>query len=67
MLSAATDAIDSIVCQANDHDFGGIRVPKQKRNTEKRDEAFSNKVNALDDDGGVGGLTAMDVVVACLF
>ncbi|GJW48864.1 hypothetical protein Tco_0080510 [Tanacetum coccineum] len=30
---AATAAIASAVCQANDHGFGRIRVPKQKRNT----------------------------------
>nr|GEY43093.1 hypothetical protein [Tanacetum cinerariifolium] len=30
---AATAVIVSAVCQANDHGFGGIRVPKQKRNT----------------------------------
>ncbi|GJT32105.1 hypothetical protein Tco_0922524 [Tanacetum coccineum] len=30
---AATAAIVSAVCQANDHGFGGIWVPKQKRNT----------------------------------
>ncbi|GJV01045.1 RNA-directed DNA polymerase [Tanacetum coccineum] len=32
MLNAATAVIVSAVCQANDHGFGGIRVPKQKRN-----------------------------------
>ncbi|GJU20768.1 hypothetical protein Tco_1154110, partial [Tanacetum coccineum] len=31
--STATAAIVSAVYQANDHGFGGIRVPKQKRNT----------------------------------
>ncbi|GJU65684.1 hypothetical protein Tco_1247519 [Tanacetum coccineum] len=30
---SATAAIVSAVCQANDHGFGGIQVPKQKRNT----------------------------------
>nr|GEX90983.1 RNA-directed DNA polymerase, eukaryota, reverse transcriptase zinc-binding domain protein [Tanacetum cinerariifolium] len=30
---AAIAAIVSVVCQANDHNFEGIRVPKQKRNT----------------------------------
>nr|GEV16603.1 hypothetical protein [Tanacetum cinerariifolium] len=30
--SAATATIISVVCQANDHGFGRIRVPKQKRN-----------------------------------
>ncbi|GJR77799.1 hypothetical protein Tco_0090164 [Tanacetum coccineum] len=30
---AATAAIVSVVCQANDHGFEGIRIPKQKRNT----------------------------------
>ncbi|GJX36660.1 hypothetical protein Tco_0248217, partial [Tanacetum coccineum] len=29
----ANAAIVSAVCQANDHGFGGIRIPKQKRNT----------------------------------
>nr|GEU79454.1 hypothetical protein [Tanacetum cinerariifolium] len=33
LLEAATAAIVSVVFQANDHGFGGIRVPKQKRNT----------------------------------
>nr|GEU37734.1 uncharacterized mitochondrial protein AtMg00810-like [Tanacetum cinerariifolium] len=33
IASAATVAIVSAVCQANDHGFGEIRVPKQKRNT----------------------------------
>nr|GEW51606.1 subtilisin-like protease SBT1.7 [Tanacetum cinerariifolium] len=33
VLSVATAAIVSAVCQANDHGFGGIRVSKQKRNT----------------------------------
>ncbi|GKC15434.1 hypothetical protein Tco_1012216, partial [Tanacetum coccineum] len=31
--SAATAAIVSAVAHANDHGFGGIRVPKQKMNT----------------------------------
>ncbi|GKB56397.1 hypothetical protein Tco_0912583, partial [Tanacetum coccineum] len=30
---AATATIVSAVCQANDHGFGRIRIPKQKRNT----------------------------------
>nr|GEU58700.1 50S ribosomal protein L18-like isoform X4 [Tanacetum cinerariifolium] len=30
---AATAAIVFAVCQANEHGFGGIQVPKQKRNT----------------------------------
>ncbi|GKD66596.1 hypothetical protein Tco_1308704 [Tanacetum coccineum] len=33
MPSAATAANVFVGCQANDHGFGGIRVPKQKRNT----------------------------------
>nr|GEX70109.1 putative reverse transcriptase domain-containing protein [Tanacetum cinerariifolium] len=33
ILIAATAAIVSAVGQANEHGFGGIRVPKQKRNT----------------------------------
>ncbi|GKB58568.1 hypothetical protein Tco_0914754 [Tanacetum coccineum] len=31
----------SAVCQANDHGCGGIRVPKQKRNT--GDEGFGDE------------------------
>ncbi|GJS21070.1 hypothetical protein Tco_0449702 [Tanacetum coccineum] len=35
--STATAAIVFAVCQANDHGFGGIRVPKQKRNIDTKE------------------------------
>ncbi|GJR87249.1 ribonuclease H-like domain-containing protein [Tanacetum coccineum] len=45
---AATVAIVSAVCQANDHGFGGIRVPKQKRNTAKAMEMNMTLVLEMD-------------------
>ncbi|GJU40175.1 zinc finger, RING/FYVE/PHD-type containing protein [Tanacetum coccineum] len=54
MLSAATANIVSAVCQANDHDFGGIWVPKQKRNTgileEKKEEHIDVEVVSKKDE-----------------
>ncbi|GJT99329.1 RNA-directed DNA polymerase, eukaryota [Tanacetum coccineum] len=44
---AATAAIVFVVCQANDHGFRGIRVPKQKMNTGKF--SVSSVRNIIDD------------------
>ncbi|GJY31739.1 ankyrin repeat-containing protein [Tanacetum coccineum] len=51
-MSAATAVIVPAVCQANDHGFGGIRVPKQKRDTDiidGRDDEFDKQRNSGSD------------------
>ncbi|GJT77869.1 hypothetical protein Tco_1044594 [Tanacetum coccineum] len=51
MPSAATAVIVSAVCQANDHGFGGIRVPNQKRNTGTKEmEVFLFRFELMIDD-----------------
>ncbi|GJU84822.1 hypothetical protein Tco_1292368 [Tanacetum coccineum] len=46
-MSAATVVIVSAVCQANDHGFGGIRIPKQKRNTGTKEIEWSTQQHNL--------------------